>query len=193
STVIGSVSASGSATTDTGGQAMFCYQGPQLPGADAITAYADTDADNTQDAGEPGGAATKAWVLPVSTPSLQVTITNGGRIVAANGDTANFGGNAQSDGTGATQGQEQYQDKGPVQPQTVHSLNVLAVVLEGPTQASVYGQATINGSGSFYYRIRVQDLGEPGVGRDTYSILLQTGYYSGQQVLLGGNVQIHQG
>ena len=42
------------------------------------------------------------------------------------------------------------------------------------------------------YRIDVQDLGEPGKGSDTYRIQLDTGYDSGEQVLEGGNVQIHK-
>jgi hypothetical protein len=182
----------GSATTDANGQATFCYTGPPLPGADTITAYADTDADNTQDPGEPTGAATKMWVLPVTTPLCEIIITKGGRITANNGDRATFGGNAQSSASGATKGQEQYQDHGPAQPQKVHSINVLAIVCEGTTRASIYGRATINGSGSFFYRIIVQDLAEPGVGRDTYGILLQTGYDSGEKVLEGGNVQIRR-
>jgi hypothetical protein len=38
----------------------------------------------------------------------------------------------------------------------------------------------------------VRDLGEGGVGQDTYWILLQSGYTSGDQVLEGGNVQIRR-
>src|SRR6185436_19598014 len=105
-------------------------------------------------------------------------ITGGGRITAANSDRGTFGGNAHLASSGQTQGQEQYRDHGPAQPLNVQTINVLAIVVEGPTQANIYGQATINGSGSYYYRIRVQDMGEPGAGRDTYGILLQTGYYS---------------
>jgi hypothetical protein len=41
---------------------MFCYIGQKHPGSDTITAYADSDADNTQDVGEPTSAATKNWV-----------------------------------------------------------------------------------------------------------------------------------
>jgi hypothetical protein len=43
-------------------QAEFCYVGPTSLGAEAITAFADTDNDGTHDPGEPIGAATKAWV-----------------------------------------------------------------------------------------------------------------------------------
>jgi hypothetical protein len=190
-TVTGSVNTSESATTDANGQATFCYQGPLLPGMDVITAFADTDNDNTQDPGEPMGAATKTWMLPVTTPLCEITITNGGLITALNGDKASFGGNAKSDAAGNTQGQEEYQDHGPAQPLNVHSINVLAIVCDGLGQeASIYGQATIGGAGSFFYRIKVKDLGEAGVAQDTYWILLQSGYNSGEQLLEGGNVQI---
>ena len=63
---------------------------------------------------------------------------------------------------------------------------------EGTTEASIYGHATIDGAGSFFYRISVKDLGEPGVGQDTYGILLGNGYASGEQTLEGGNVQIRR-
>src|SRR6185503_3273667 len=148
-TVTGSVSTSGSCTTGANGQCTFTYMGPALPGADAITAYADTDGDNTQDVGEPTGGATKAWVLPVTTPLCEIKISDGGRITALNGDTATFGGNARSSASGQTSGQQTYQDHGPAQDMTVKSISVLAIVCESFMQASIYGQATINGSGSF--------------------------------------------
>ena len=66
--VSGSVTISGSCTTDALGQCTFTYTGPQLPGADAITAYADTDGDSIGDTGEPQGEATKAWIAPATTP-----------------------------------------------------------------------------------------------------------------------------
>jgi hypothetical protein len=188
-TVAGAVNTGGVTRTDAGGEAVFCYTGPALPGADTITAYADTDDDATQDAGEPTGAAAKAWVLPVS--SAECKVTGGGKIIAANGDRATFGGNAQSK-TGEAQGNQEYQDHGPAQPINVKSIDVQAVVCESPTQASIFGQASVNGSGAFFYRISVKDVAEPGSGRDTYSILLSNGYASGEQVLQGGNVQIHR-
>src|SRR5207247_4494675 len=51
-------------TTDTNGQAIFCYPGPLFPGTDTITAYADTNTNTTQDADEPSDGATQVWVLP---------------------------------------------------------------------------------------------------------------------------------
>ena len=183
--VSGSVATSGSALTSATGQATFCYTGPALPGADVITAYADTNSNSTQDAGEPSDTAAKTWVLPTSTPGCKVIY--GGRITAANGDKATFGGNAQV----PPKGQEEYQDHGPAAEMNVHSINVLAVTCSADgTQASIFGQATIDGSGTFNYRIDVEDLGEPGTS-DTYRIRLSSGYDSGKQVLEGGNVQVH--
>ena len=183
--VTGSVSTSGSGTTDVNGDAEFCYTGPALPGADVITAYADTNNNSVQDQGEPDDTATKAWVIPQSTPGCKVTY--GGRIEADNGDKATFGGNAQA----LAKGQEQYQDHGPAANLNVHSINVQAVTCSADgTQASIFGQATINGSGTFLYRIDLEDLGEPGTS-DTYRIRLSSGYDSGEQVLDSGNVQIH--
>ena len=184
--VAGSVTTSGSATTNAAGQATFCYIGPALPGADVITAYADTDGDSVRDANEPQATAAKQWVLPGSTAGCKVTY--GGRITAANGDKATFGGNAKADGP---KGQEQYTDHGPTTPMNVHSIDVRAVTCSADvTQASIFGRATINGAGSFDYRIDLKDLGEPG-RNDTYRIRLSNGYDSGERRLEGGNVQIH--
>ncbi len=187
--VTGLIETSGSATTDANGQAEFCYVGPPLPGADTITAFADTDNNSVHDSGEPSGLAEKTWVLPASTPRCE--INNGGWIVASNGDRATFGGNAKSNASGETQGQEQYQDHGPVQRLNLHSINVLAVVCDGSTRASIFGQATINGSGVVNYRINVQTLGGPGKSQDTYQLLTDE-YDSGEQTLGGGNIQIRR-
>jgi hypothetical protein len=189
--VTGSVNTSGSATTDANGEAEFCYQGPALPGADVINAYADTDNDNTQDPGEPSAVppATKTWVLPVTTPGCEIKITNGGWIIAMNGDRASFGGNAKADADGNVTGNEEYQDHGPAQPMNLHG-NVLVIVCNSATSATIFGEATIDGSGSHIYRIDVQDNGEPG-RNDRYRLRVNA-YDSGDQQLRGGNVQIHQ-
>ena len=183
--VTGPGSTSGSAVTNAAGQATFCYTSA-LPGSNVITAYADTDNDNVRDANEPQGTATKTWVLPASTAGCKVTY--GGRITAANGDKATFGGNAKADGL---KGNENYQDHGPATDMHVKSIDVLSVVCSRDgTQASIFGTATIDGSGTFNYRIDLKDLGEPG-DTDTYRIRLSNGYDSGEQILEGGNVQIH--
>jgi hypothetical protein len=164
--------------TDANGQATFCYTSA-LPGEDEITATARGGTN-------PSDTAEKTWVLPASTAGCKVN--NGGWIIAANGDRANFGGNAKGDGPS---GNETYQDKGPAADIHVKSINVLAVDCSSDgTSASIFGTATINGAGSFDFRIDVKDLAEPG-STDTYRIRLSTGYDSGDQVLSGGNIQIH--
>jgi hypothetical protein len=190
--VSGSVTTSGASNTNASGQATFCYTGPPLPGADAIHAYADSAPRNaTQDAGEPFGDATKTWILPVSTPGCEVKITNGGWIIAANGDKSSFGGNAKVDLDGNVSGNEEYQDHGPAQPMNLKG-NVLVVMGTSMTEATIYGQATIDGTGSFYYRLNVEDNAEPGKDTDKYWILVGNGYDSGNQTLMGGNIQIHK-
>lgn len=178
--VSGSTSASGSGTTDANGQAQFCYTGPPLPGADVITATAVGGSN-------PTATAAKRWAIPPSTPGCKVT--NGGRITAANGDKATFGGTAQADGL---RGNEEYQDHGPAVNINVHSIDVQSVVCSADgKQASIFGTATVNGSGVFNFRIDVKDLGEPGRA-DTYRIRLSNGYDSGERVLDQGNIQIHK-
>ncbi len=193
--VTGVNQASGSKTTGLDGTTpQFCYTG-RLFGIDTIRAIADANNNNQPDPTEPFGEATKEWLLPVSTPLCNVDFpTYGGQITTNNNDPANFGGNAQVSDAGQPTGQEEYQDKGPNDPAiNVHSTSVLAVVCTTmPTKdAQIFGEATINGSGSYKYRIDVQDNAEPGVGKDKYGILLSNGYDSGEQVLVGGNVQIH--
>jgi hypothetical protein len=176
--VAGASSASGTQSTNASGDATFCYTGPALPGSDVITATA-------QGGSKPSDTATKEWVLPPSTEGCKVT--GGGRIEAANGDAATFGGNAR--GTGPS-GQEEYQDHGPSTAMNVHSTSILAVSCSTDgTSASIFGTATVDGSGSFDFRIDVQDLGEPGAS-DTYRIRLSNGYDPGIQTLNRGNVQI---
>ena len=140
-----------------------------------------------------------------STGACKVTL--GGWVKTTDGDTGTFGIVANGG-----KGQVEYQDHGPVTDINVHSIDVRSVVCgdgggdgdgeiglvaslttlvsSSETQASIFGTATINGSGSFDYQIDVQDFGEPGTA-DTYRIRLSNGYDSGEQTLLGGNVQIH--
>jgi hypothetical protein len=177
---------SGTAVTDAAGQATFCYTSA-LPGDDTITAFADTDNSGAQNGTEPSDTAAKTWVLPGSSEGCKVTY--GGRILTADGDKATFGGNAKATGPSC---QEQYQDHGPAVDMNVHSIDVLAVSCsEDGTMASIFGTATVDGAGSVDFRIDVQDLGEPGTS-DTYRLRLSDGYDSGEQILAGGNVQIHK-
>lgn len=187
----------GTATTNNQGQATFCYTGPDFPGQDTIRAFADTDGDGVEDAAPPLGdepfdTADKAWVLPSSTPDCRVKATQGGQIVAQNGDQATFGGNAQVDLSGSLKGQEQYQDQGPAQALNFHSSQILAITCSDDRRAAqIYGEGQVDGQGAVHFRIRLRDNAEPGKGADVYGILLSSGYDSGDRTLIGGNVQIH--
>lgn len=184
--------ASASATTNASGQAQFCFTAT-LPGTNLIHAFADTNNNGTQDATavppEPFADATKNWFPPAS--ACDVTVTVGGWIVASNGDKATFGGTAQvSDG--AVKGQQTYQDHGPAAPRDVKSIELLALICDPAAgTASIFGTATIDGSGTFFFRIDLVDMGEPGT-EDRYGITLSDGYASGLQPLQGGNVKIHK-
>jgi hypothetical protein len=127
----------------------------------------------------------------VSTPGCEVKISDGGWIVALNTDTGTFGGNAKVSLTGVAAGHQEYQDHGPMQPITVNTIDVRVVVCsDDRKQARLFGNATVNGSGSYDYEIDLTDNGEPGIN-DSYGILIPgVGYASGTQMLSGGNIQI---
>jgi len=185
--VTGSVTTSGSAVTNASGQAEFCYTGPGLPGADTISAFADTDGDGVNDAApaDPEDTAAKAWEIPASDEDCR--ITGGGWIITAAGDRATFGGNANGAGPA---GEQEYQDHGPAAAMNVHSIDILSVTCsDDGTMASIFGTATIDGAGTFDFRIDVTDPSGPGA--DTYRIRLSNGYDSGVRDLRGGNIVIH--
>jgi hypothetical protein len=178
-TVTGSVSTSGSCTTAANGQCSFTYQGPSLPGADLISAYADSDGDGVQDAGEPVGTATKAWVLPVSTAG---EANGGGQIQNVAGNKISFGFHAKT--SGGIQGGCNVVDHGG---RMIKCLDVTALVLSG-NQATIYGNATDDGVATTYV-IHAVDNADPGKGADTFSIQTASGY-SASGTLTAGNVQV---
>jgi hypothetical protein len=182
--VSGSTTTSGTCTTDTNGQCSFTYQGPQLPGADVIAGCADNNHNGTADAGEPCGTATKAWTLPTSTAGQT---TGGGQIWnASHTDKIAFGFTAKSTSTGV-KGECSVVD--PSTNTKVKCTDATALV-QSTTHATFFGNATVNGVATTY-RIDVDDLGEPGAGRDTFTIQTTIGYTAGG-VLANGNIQVHQ-
>jgi hypothetical protein len=183
----GASPASGSFTTNSAGQATFCYTAT-LPGVDTITAFADTNNNGQQDVGEPFGLATKTWTPPVTSGTCK--ITDSGWITAINGDRGDFSGEVHVAG-GQASGHETYEDRGPVRPERIQSTSLLAVVC--PTAAGraaqIYGHATVNGMGDYIFLITVTDGGNSGKN-DTYGIMVSDGYVSGQEPLGGGNINI---
>jgi hypothetical protein len=183
--VQGSTNASGSCTTDANGQCSFNYQGPNLPGADLIGGCADSDGDGAAETGEPCGEATKAWLLPASTPGQT---TGGGQILNTQAtDKIAFGFNAKSTSTGV---------KGEctvVDPSTVTNMKIKCVdvttLVQTATHATFFGNATVDGVATTY-RIDVDDVAEPGKGKDTFKIQTSSGYTAGG-TLQHGNIQVH--
>jgi hypothetical protein len=185
----GATPSSGTRVTDANGQAEFCWTA-SLPGVDTVRAVVDVDNSGTADPGEPLGTALKTWVLPPSTEICEVKITNGGWFITNAGDQATFGGVAKVL-HGAFQGNEEYQDHGPFQPMNLHAMQITAITCTPDhIHATIWGIATINGSGAWVFRLDVSDRGEPGRD-DDYGIIVSNGYVSGQHKLLGGNIQIH--
>jgi len=73
----------------------------------------------------------------------------------------------------------------------VNATTITSVVVTG-THGQIFGKATINGSGSFDFVVDVDDIAEPGINVDTFSIKLSNGYIAGPRILSSGNVQVHQ-
>jgi hypothetical protein len=180
-TVRFSVNGDGTAfeTTDAGGSATYCYAGPLAPGTDEITAYADEDADATQDPGEPGATASASWVVPAS--SERCTVMGVGTITASNGDAASFRINVQVHKE-RSRGSLFYEDDGPADPLVVRSARLSGLTCDGD-HASIFGRT--HGSDPVSFRIDVSE--DPG----TYRIRTSDGYDSGEQALAGGSTRVH--
>jgi len=81
-----------------------------------------------------------------------------------------------------------YSDHGAGGPR-VKGTAVLTYTSTGPTSRHIHGTADIDGKAGLY-DVDVADNGEPGHDRDTFALLLSTGYTSGGK-LKGGNIQLH--
>jgi hypothetical protein len=179
-TVTGADNLTGACTTSANGQCNFTYQGPALPGADLIQAYADSNGNGVQDPGEPTAAATKAFVLPVSTGG---DAHGGGRIDMLGIGRIAFEFHAKSSDLTKVRCTVVTANV------TVQCLDASALVIT-PTHATIFGTATVNGVAT-NYRIDADDLSEPGAGRDTFKIQTDSGFVAGGAIT-SGNVQIKQ-
>jgi hypothetical protein len=180
-TVTGSVTTSGTCDTDASGMCSFTYSGPSLPGADMISAFADANGNGTRDSDEPVATAAKAWILPTSTPGQ---VTGGGQI-AVGTDKVTFGFTAKST-SGGLKGECVVIDHDTKR--MIKCRDVTALVQTG-NEATIFGHATDDGVDTTYV-IHVADNGEPGGGRDTFSIQTASGYSAGG-TLTSGNIQTH--
>jgi hypothetical protein len=186
-TVTGSVTRSGSQQTTPSGTATFCYQGPDLPGSDDITAFTDTNGNGTRDAAEPQDTAQKTWSPPAS--SSRCKIEGSGRMVDTQGDRGDFRIDVKTTHGEAT-GRLYYTDRGPGRTFSLRSVRIGAVVCSG-REGSLFGEATVDGS-ELQFRVDATD-GHKHKGDDTFRLLLGDGYDSGKQGLVRGDLKIRSG
>ena len=173
--VTGTSSSSGDCTTNGNGQCLFSYQVAQFPGSDTISAYVDTDADGSQDEGEPSTTATKIILLPASTPGRT---SGGGQFITNQGNAVTFTLNARSDGA-TLQGDCTILDKSSGT--TIRCLDVFAYVQHGG-YVTIFGQADQNGTTTLF-RISVEDRGTSGT--DLFTITTTAGYVASGTVTRG--------
>jgi hypothetical protein len=179
--VTGSVAATGSGLTDANGQTDFCYTGPAAPGVDEITAHVDSNDNSAVDAGEPFATASKTWIAP---ETVDAHVTGAGLAPGAGGNrTLAFALLAKSSGAQVNAACLIADAAARV---VIICRDASSIVRTG-TRATIVGNAFLNGQPTGY-RIDVEDLGDPGARRDTFTIQTQSGYVGGG-VLILGNVQ----
>jgi len=178
--VTGSTTTSGRCTTDSIGQCSYAYSGPQLPGTDSITAFADANGNATRDPGEPGATATERWVLPDSTDGRA---TGGGRLVTSDGHRLTFAFAALSSAD-RRRGTCMVVDH--TARRWIRCIDVTAFVLNG-NEVTIYGDALDNGEATTYVLHGV-DNGAHGGRADSFSVATASGY-AAAGTLLGGDVR----
>jgi hypothetical protein len=124
------------------------------------------------------------YCVPPSTDDAK--ITGGGSIDVADGiGTFGFVGKVAKDGSPG--GHLTFQDHGAGN-RNVNSIAITSVTTSGQC-GILTGTATVDGSGSVAFQVRVCDNGEPGTN-DTFSITMSDGYSAGG-TLTNGNIQLH--
>jgi hypothetical protein len=121
------------------------------------------------------------------------TVSGGGRLLAASGDHATFGGSASTQGV--TRGHEVYIDHGPITPIQFRSLVITAVVCNPDARrAEIVGTGEVQtelGRELVEFKIAVLAVQPQSQVPDTYRITLSNGYDSGEQPVIAGNITMH--
>lgn len=117
-------------------------------------------------------------------------ISGGGRLMAANGDQATFGGSVSTDRVPT--GNQVYIDHGPATPLRFHTLTVTAVICDPDgRRGEILGTGEVwteLGTELVQYRIAVFAPSNRGDASDFYRITLSNGYDSGEQPVVHGNI-----
>ncbi|TET44745.1 DUF3344 domain-containing protein, partial [candidate division TA06 bacterium] len=136
------------------------------------------------------------WHIAIlETYGVSALVTGGGWIPVVplgSADKRTFGFNVHSE-AGVTWGQLQFNDHAAKM--KVHSDTIETLVVHGDTVADFSGLCRVNGMYGYGFECEVEDRGEPGHGRDRFSIHIYDAdgnpYYSAGDFLGGGNIQIH--
>lgn len=177
---------------DYAGQAALLAEDANVTGGAFITTAAN---------GTGTGAAITAIIEAcggVTPPVMIGNVTGGGWIVSPTtgasmkNNRATFGFVAHYvDGMSMPSGNLQYMDH--VSGMNVHG-NVTTLTVNKTAMTAMFtGTATIDGAGSYAYTADVHDGGEPGKIVDHFSISIPgfMGGYSASDMLMGGNIQLH--
>jgi hypothetical protein len=164
----------------------FTYQGPDLPGADTITACADANNNSAADVDEMCAAAEVSWIRRV----LVVHAHGSGVIANAAGlAKVSFRFNVRRIGRDRLKGSCELVDSTPVVDLTVRCLDVTSLD-RVKRHVTVTGNASIGGvTGT--YQIDVDDNAKHGRGHDTFQLQTSTGY-SVSGMLISGNIKVHR-
>jgi len=141
-------------------------------------------------------ALTRAPVSAQAVPDPCDFITGGGFVFKDDGARANFGAHGGCK-NGSFWGHVNYIDH-----ETglhVHGTSVTGYFIIDATTRDICGEATTNQDGTVFYRVTVDDQGEPGVN-DRFIIRLSSGYTTesdsnntlGGDGPGGGNIQLHK-
>jgi Tol biopolymer transport system component len=123
--------------------------------------------------------------LTVSTPDCFTS--NRAEIVAQDGGRARINGRAETGATGPPTGSESYVVRGGAGERIVMRSTSIDTLLCSDRDATILGQALVNGEEAGF-EIDLHDGG--GRRNDTYRLRLSTGYDSGAQTLISGNVSV---
>jgi photosystem II stability/assembly factor-like uncharacterized protein len=121
-------------------------------------------------------------------------VTGGGNI----GDSRSFGFDAQPDSNNAFKGTLNYKDKTNNIDLKSTSLTFVSILSDNE-HATFSGEATVNGTSGYTFRVDMEDNGEPGNGVDRFRIRLSgPGSYDSNAfaanggLLTAGNIQVHK-
>ena len=177
--VAGAVNTTGSRTTNSGGQAQFCYTGPAFPGSDTITATA-------RNGSKPSDTAGKTWAFP---SAGDCAIKAEGKIDAANGGNARVKIDIKDEDRKPKDALD-YDDhvRGGLDVSGKKG-NYDVFCSADFTQATIFAKVPRDPDGRLVWvRIDVIDGGKK--GPDKYRIRSQDGYDSGQQLLTHGKITV---